>query len=73
MATYELVDARTGRTVERWPTEAAALETVRRMLDRGEVVAVAGLVLRLADRGREPVALASGAALAARARAAEAV
>jgi hypothetical protein len=45
-ATYELWDTRTERMVGRWHAEAAALQTVRAMLDQGDVITVAGLVLR---------------------------
>ncbi|MEA2595562.1 MAG: hypothetical protein QOF01_2031, partial [Thermomicrobiales bacterium] len=68
VATYELWDTRTARPVGRWRSEAAALETVRAMLDRGEILMVAGLVLRSTDWGRAPVLVAAGADLAARAR-----
>jgi hypothetical protein len=68
MATFELWDQRTARAIGRWPTEEDALAVVRDLLDRGEVLAVAALVLRSTDWGRAPVVVASGAALGALAR-----
>jgi hypothetical protein len=67
-ATYELWDTRTERMVGRWRSEAAALQTVRSLLDRGDPLTVAGLVLRSTAWGRAPVLVAAGAELAARAR-----
>ncbi|HEY7032513.1 MAG TPA: hypothetical protein VH482_14325 [Thermomicrobiales bacterium] len=68
MATFELWDERTARTIGRWSTEEDALAVVRDLLDRGEVLAVAALVLRSSDWGRAPEIVASGSALSARAR-----
>lgn len=68
MATFELWDERTARAIGRWPTEEDALAVVRDLLDRGEVLAVAALVLRSTDWGRAPIVLASGSELGALAR-----
>ena len=68
MTIFELWDERTGRAIGRWPTEAAALAVVRDLLDRGEVLTVAALVLRSTDWGQPPTLVASGAALGALAR-----
>ncbi|HKG26491.1 MAG TPA: hypothetical protein VKB09_12645 [Thermomicrobiales bacterium] len=68
MTIFELWDERTGRAIGRWPTEAEALAVVRDLLDRGEVLTVAALVLRSADWGSAPETIAAGAELGARAR-----
>jgi hypothetical protein len=68
MATFELWDERTARAIGRWSTEEDALAVVRDLLDRGEVLAVAALVLRSTDWGRSPIIIASGSELGALAR-----
>jgi hypothetical protein len=68
MATFELWDQRSARAIGRWPTEEDALAIVRDLLDRGEVLAVAALVLRSTDWGRSPIIIASGSELGALAR-----
>jgi hypothetical protein len=68
MATFELWDERTGRTIGRWPTQDDALAIVRDLLDRGEVITVAALVLRKTDWESSPVVIASGSELGALAR-----
>lgn len=68
MATYELWDERTKQTVGRWPTEAMALHVVRDLLERGEIIAVAALVLRVSDWSSASKTLASGSQLVALAR-----
>jgi hypothetical protein len=68
MATYELWDERTKQTIGRWPTEATALSVVRDLLERGEVIAVAALVLRVSDWSSSSKTLASGLQLVALAR-----
>jgi hypothetical protein len=68
MATFELWDERTARAIGRWPAEEDALAVVRGLLDRGEVLAVAALVLRSTDWGRPPFVVASGSELGALAR-----
>jgi hypothetical protein len=68
MTVFELWDERTSRAIGRWPTEADALAVVRDLLDRGEVMTVAALVLRSTDWGQPPTIVASGATLGALAR-----
>ena len=68
MATFELWDERTGRAIGRWPAEEDALTVVRDLLDRGEVLTVAALVLRSTDWGRSSILIASGSELGALAR-----
>ncbi len=68
MATFELWDERTGRTIGRWPNQDDALAVVRDLLDRGEVLTVAALVLRQTDWSSSPAVVASGSELSALAR-----
>jgi hypothetical protein len=68
MATFELWDERTARAIGRWSTQEDALAVVRDLLDRGEVLAVAALVLRSTDWGRSPIIVAAGSELGALAR-----
>ena len=68
MATYELWDERTEQTIGRWPTESMALHVVRDLLDRGEIVAVAALVLRVSDWSTPSSTIATGSQLVAMAR-----
>ena len=68
MATFELWDERTGRTIGRWPQQDDALAVVRDLLDRGEVITVAALVLRSTDWSSSPQVIAAGSELGALAR-----
>jgi hypothetical protein len=68
MATYELWDERTGQTIGRWPSKSMALHFVRDLLERGEIITVAALVLRLSDWTSASTAIATGSQLVALAR-----
>lgn len=68
MATYELWDERTEQTIGRWPSESTALKVVRDLLERGDIIAVAALVLRVSDWSSASRTLASGSQLVALAR-----
>jgi hypothetical protein len=68
MATYELWDERTKQTIGRWPTRSMALQVIRELLERGEIIAVAALVLRVSDWSNPSRTLASGSQLVALAR-----
>jgi hypothetical protein len=68
MASFELWDERTGRTIGRWPKQDDALSIVRDLLDRGEVLTVAALVLRKTDWSASPEVVAAGSELGALAR-----
>ena len=68
MSTFELWDERTGRTIGRWQRQDDALAVVRDLLDRGEVLTVAALVLRKTDWQSSPGVIASGSELGALAR-----
>jgi hypothetical protein len=68
MATYELWDERSKQTIGRWPSESMALQVVRDLLERGDIIAVAALVLRVSDWSSASRTLASGSQLVALAR-----
>lgn len=68
MATYELWDERSNQSVGRFPTQPAALHLVRELLEAGDVITVAALVLRLSDWATASTTIASGSELVALAR-----
>jgi hypothetical protein len=63
MATYELWDDRTGQSIGRWSNQRSALAAVIDLLDRGEVVAIAALILRRSDWRQPATTIASGSEL----------
>ena len=65
MALYELWDDRTGRSIGRWQTRSAALQVVSDLLERGDILAVAALVLRHTDWDTASTTIASGSQLVA--------